>query len=237
MTFNEAITLFKTRVDVDTDCDFDTSNIQSCADAIMNAAYRWSRDTYCLWTYQSSLTLAASTYEYNTTSSASAQRVFHIYGVHVNGNWLEELRPDAFVCTYPNYFKNGESSNPGCYTLSAPSIVRLAYSPSINAINATDNFIKGFRTHITYTLASSGLELEGPEEMHDMIVDRAYLDNTKSYIAAEEAYNRRQIVQTDYDKRASNWKNFNLSQFRKEQRRAGIGQTRMIWGLNYPGGS
>lgn len=233
MTFAEAVTLFQTRVEVDTDSDFDSTNTTSCEEAIMRAAYRWSRDTYCLYTWRSALTLSASATEYDTLggSAITAEAVFDVYGVHINGYWSEEMRGRDFINCYSDYYlASGQATFPH-YTRSAPSIIKLPALPSSAAVSATDNFIMGFRLHATYAHSQSGSQLEGPIEMHEMIVDRAYLDNTKSYISSDEAYNRRAIIENDYNTKALKYKSFNLANFKKEQRRAGAGNTRRIYGL------
>ena len=235
MTLQEAITLFRTRVDVDQDSDFDTSDNDACTDALMRAAFRVSRDTYWLYTWRSSLTLAPSGTEYDTLNpTVSTQQVFDVYGVHINGGWGTEMRGRQFIECYLNYYNAASQATFPYYTRSAPSIVKLPAPPTTVAINAIDNFIMGFRLHTNYTYSSSGVELEGPQEMHELIVDRAYLDNTKSYIASDEAYTRRAIIEKDYNDKTKSYRIFNLANFKKEQRIAGAGTTRRIYGIGGP---
>jgi hypothetical protein len=238
MTLGQAVTLFKTRVNIDTDCDFDTNDNNACTTAIMEAAYRWSKDTYALFTWRSALTLTASATEYNVLdSTVSTQRIFAVYGLHINGNWVDEIRGSEFFDRYPLYYSDTGRATYINYTLTAPSIIKLPATPASAAINATDNFVIGFRYHTTYTFTSSSVELEGPPEMHQMIVDRCYLDSVKSYISADEAYQRRALIEADYQDKASKYRLFNLAHFKKEQRRAGAGRTRRLYGIGFNGRS
>ncbi len=230
MTLAQAVTRFQTRVDTDQDCDFDSTDTTLCTTAIMRAAERVSRDTYCLWTWESTLTLAAGDQSISTLGSKSAQKVFHVYGVHLNHGWLQEYRYRDFLESFGgDYFSASNSETPSCYTLSAPSNVMLNVPIATAAAALTDKFVIGFRLHATYTYASNpNDELEGPADQHELIVDRAYLDETKSYIVGDEGFQRRSLIEQDYLTKAAKIKADNLAIFKKEVRRAGCGMARRV---------
>jgi hypothetical protein len=227
MTLGDAVTLFQSRVDTDLDCDFDSTDTAKCTTAIVRAAERWSRDTYSLWTWESTLTLAAGDQSIDTLGSKSAQKVFHVYGVHLNHGWLQGMSYRQFLESFPDYFSASNSETPSFYTLSAHNHVMLNAPIATAAAALTEKFIIGFRLHATYTYASnSGTELEGPADAHEMIVDRAFLDSTKSYVVGDEGFQRRALIEQDYQIKAQKLRDNNLAIYKKEVRRAGAGNTR-----------
>jgi len=232
MTLAQAVTLFQTRVDTDQDCDFTSTDTTLCTTALMAAAARWARDTYSLWTWESTLTLAAADQSIDTLGSKSAQKVFHVYGVHLNHGWLQEYRYRDFLESFPDYFSVSNSETPSCYTLSAPSHVMLNAPIATAAAALTNKFVIGFRLHAAYTYAGdSATELEGPADQHELIVDRAYLDSTKSYVTGSTGYERRSLIEQDYLAKTAKIKSDNLAIFKKEVRRAGAGLTRRVRGF------
>lgn len=105
----------------------------------------------------------------------------------------------------------------------------MAGPPSAAAAAATYKFVAGFYEHTVYTYASqSATELLGPTAFHDLIVDRAYLDNGKSYVAGQEGYERRLLIEANYEKKAAEYKAENLSRYRKRNRRTAIGNLRRV---------
>ena len=234
MTLAQTVTAFQSRVDTDVDCDFDSTDTTLCTTAIVRAAERVSRDTYNLWTWESTLTLAAGDQSISTLGSKSAQKVFHVYGVHLNHGWLQEYRYRDFLESHPDYFSVSNSETPSAYTLSAPSNIMLD-SPIATAAAALSNkFVIGFRLHATYTYAGdSSTEMEGPADQHELIVDRAFLDSTKSYVVGDEGFQRRALIEQDYHRKASKIKSDNLAIFKKEVRRAGAGMTRRTRSIGY----
>jgi hypothetical protein len=229
MTLAQAVTLFQSRVDTDQDCDFDSTDTTLCTTALMRAAERWSRDTYALWTWESTLTLAAADQSISTLGSKSAQKVFHIYGVHLNHGWLQEYRYRDFLEAFPSYAQASNSETPDCYTLTAPNNIFLNAPIATAAAALTEKYVIGFRLHATYTYASNpNDELEGPADQHELIVDRAYLDSTKSYIVGDEGFQRRNLIQQDYLTKTAKIKADNLAIYKKEVRRAGCGLTRRV---------
>lgn len=234
MTLADAVTLFQSRVDTDVDCDFDSTNTTLVTTALVRAAERWSRDTYALFTWESALTLTAADQEINTLGSKSAQKVFHVYGVHINGAWLYEYKFDEFFRNFSDYQSASNSDKPGAYTLSAPSNIFLCNPISTAGAAASDNFIMGFRLHASYTYASnSAHELEGPADQHELIVDRAFLDSTKSYVVGDEGLQRRALIEADYQKKTDKIRQDNLALYKKTVRRAGAGNTRRTRGLGW----
>lgn len=232
MTLAQAVTLFQSRVDTDQDCDFDSTDTTLCTTAIVRAAERWSRDTYSLWTWESTLTLAAADQSISTLGSKSAQKVFHVYGVHLNHGWLQEYRYRDFLESFPSYFSASNSETPSFYTLSAPNNIMLCAPIATAAAALSEKFVVGFRLHATYTYAGdSSTELEGPADQHEMIVDRAYLDSTKSYITGTAGYERRATIERDYLSKADKIKSDNLAIYKKEVRRGGAGNVRRIRGV------
>ena len=227
MTLGDSVTLFQSRVDTDVDCDFDSTDTAKCTTAIMAAAYRVARDAYYLWTWESLLTLAAADQSIDTMSSKSAAKVFHVYGVYINGQWLQEYRYRDFLESFPSYHTASNSDKPGAYTLTAPSNIYLDVPVSATAAAAT-NHITGFRTQTTLAYASASTELDGPSEYHELIVDRAYLDSSKSYVTGATGYERRALIEADYQEKTRRLKAFNMATFKKETRRAGIGNRRMV---------
>lgn len=233
MTLTEAVTLFQTRVDTDADCDFDSTDTTKCTTAIMSAAWRWARDTYSLWTWESTLTLSAADQSIDTLSSKSAQKVFHVYGVYINGEWLVEYKYRDFLTSFPDYFSVSNSDKPSFFTLSAPSNIMLAAPVSTTAAAAANHII-GFRLHTVYTYASNPSDqLEGPSDQHELIIDRAFLDSTKSYVVGDEGLQRRALIENDYLTKTAKIKQDNLAIFKKEVRRAGAGNTRRVFGIGH----
>jgi hypothetical protein len=229
MTLATAAIRFATRFAVDNDAEIDLTDNEAITTALMVAAQVVSRDTYFLFTAKADLTLVASTAEYDLLSNSCTRRVFHVEDVNINDCWLTELNWSEFQENNPDYYRQANTDKPWCYTQLAPGSIRIASPPSTAAAAATYKFVAGFYEHPVYTYASqSGTELLGPTAFHDLIIDRAYLDNSKSYIAGQEGYERRMLVESSYTSKANQYLEENLSRYRKRKRRTVIGNIRRV---------
>lgn len=242
MTLSKAIEKLRTRFNVDQDSEVDVDDNDVMTSALMDAAEKVSEHSYLLWTSNATITLTAATTGGDpgaepdllstavSGTGAAARPIFHVYGVYVNGGWLtEEEIPSEFFARYSDYVQCLANAHPGVYTKIAPSSIRL-YPPPNAAAAAATNYARGFYRHPRYTyLANHDTELLGPDEFHELVVDRAYLDNSKSY-AAGAGLQRRATVQNDYDAKTAEYRQRQLELYKPARRRDGAGRhKRMIY--------
>lgn len=233
MTLAEAVKDIQGKVAVDLDVGFDISNPTLVTVELMKAARTVSRDTYFLMTLHSPLTLTACVdgasdgAEIDLLSvTASTKQIFHCYGIHINGGWLDAIQFDKFINQYQNYVADTADANPRLYVPMSPSSVRLWPVPNATAVAASDNYAIGFYLHDQYTWAANqDTELLGPQEFHDLVVDRCFLDITGGYVAGEDALRRRSIIQKNYEDKSTEYKANNQARTRKIQRNASAGMT------------
>lgn len=233
MTLAEAVIDLQSRVSIDLDVGFDIKDPGQVTNALMIAAREVSRDTYFLFTFHSSVTLTTCTAstdagaEIDLLSTAVSQKqIFHCYGLHLNGGWVDWMQFDEFLRSYPQYYNDSVGPTPAIGIPITPTSVRLYPAPNSAAAAATDNFAIGFYLHEAYRYtADKDRELSGPLEFHDLISIRAYLNVTESLVSGEDALTRRKIAEDKYEKKSMNFKTINLSRARKLKRRPGAGKT------------
>lgn len=233
MTLNEAVVEIQQRVGVDLDVGFNLQNPDLVTKQLMKAARIVSRDTYFLFTMHSALTLTTCTdgssagAEIDLLATAtSVNAIFHCYGIHINGSWLQATQFEPFITNFNNYYTDTANANPGYYVPLTPSSVRLYPPPNATAVAASDNFAIGFYLHTKYVWdTNQGSELLGPEEFHDLIVERCLLDVTEGFVGGDDALKRRAITQAKYEAKAGAYKAFNESRAHKIGRKAGAGKT------------
>lgn len=250
MTLLEAVTKLQTRFAVDADAEIDVTSQEVLASAIMDAAEKVSEHSYALWTSYAPLTLvtcvngASAGAEPSLFESLSSQvipitgtgptafPIFHIYGISINGAWLTEYEPTEFFQLYQDYATVLATSYPGSYCKIAPSKVRL-YPPPNAAAAASTCYARGFYRHPRYLFADhSTLPLLMPDEFHELVVDRAYLDNSKSY-AAGEGLERRASIEKDYLAKTSEYRQRQLELYKPSTRRDGAGRRRRMIYIGY----
>lgn len=231
MTLAQVITKTINRCRVDLDSDVDTADNDAMTLAVVQAAKEWSRDTLCLWTWRSTLTLSDGDFDYDLISAAAVP-VFRCYGVHINGQWLSELLPQN---TQPggeneDYWNRASSSNPNYWFPQLPTLIRLYEPPNATAVAASDNFVIGFHEHAVYThAANQGTEMQGPAIYHDLIADRAALNIAISYVSSEEGVTRYRMIEERYLTKCEKLYSLNESVYRKRSRRGMAGETRRVF--------
>ena len=232
MTLRQAVTRLRTRFEIDLDAEFDVENDAECVRELMVAAKEVSRDSYLLWTWKAALTLITGEPEYNLlTSTVCAKPVFHPYLVYLNGVELVECQWDEFVAQNPNYFSASNNSNPWCWVRTPPSIIRLADPPNATAVAYSNNFVVGAVEHDEYNITDhENIELQGPKVMHDLIVDKCFLNNSKSYVADTPGYARRANTEKAYNEKTEKFQAENKSRYRKLRIKATAGLTRRTFG-------
>lgn len=245
MTLAQACTKLLTRFNVDRDDELGLSNYDAptngdfelLTSALMDAAEKVSEHSYLLWTSNCQLTLTACSTGASAgaevdllDTSVSALPLFHVYGISINGSWLVELLNSKFFREFPDYAVVAATATPSYFCKLAPSLVRFYAPPNATAV-ASSCFARGFYRHPRYTYANqSGTALLGPDEFHELVVDRAYLDSSKSYLSGDAALTRRKIIQDDYDSKTREYRERQLELYKRAERRDGCGRTRnMIW--------
>jgi hypothetical protein len=247
MTLASAVARLRARTGIDLDTEVDiTAAVDTTSEVatteLMKAARKVSRATYHLFTLNSALTLTACTTgasagaELNlldTTTSAhkSALPIFHCYGVRINGSWLREMNWQDFLDSFPNYLTDGATANPAFYVPISPSHIRFVQPGNATAVAATNHAI-GFYLHPTYTYAlNSATELLGPEEFHELIVERAYLDLTEGLVRGASALQSRATQKQEFDDKCAGFEAFNKARAKKSNRKGGAGNVRRIFSL------
>lgn len=227
MTFNQVVQKVILGANLDLDSDVDLSNETAVAEAVMFAAKEVSRKTYSLFDLNVPLTITAGTATYDTIGSVTTRKVFDIRGVHVKGNWLPAQTWEWLVENSPSY-TTASNAVPYCYVLTAPSNMRLVDPPNTATANATDNFVIGYCLHDEYVWTTqNGIELQGPADFHDLVVDQTILNITRSYASDQEGYARRAEFERHLETKAAKLKHFNLQKY-TPLRRAAAGNTRRI---------
>lgn len=240
MTLEESVDTLRSRFDRDQDPDDPRllDDNEFAASKIVTAARTVSRDAYFLWSSQNPLTLTVAT-EFDLLNSSTSQKpCFHCYGVYINARWLDEMSQPRFMANFSDYVTASTSSNPWAWCPILPSKVRVGPGPNSTAVASTC-YTRGFLLHDAYTWNQSSVggatvskdtELQGPEEMHDLIVDRAYLDNSKSHVQGD-AYARRQLIAAEYLARTGDYRTFNIANYKQQTVGSGMGLTRRVLGL------
>jgi len=225
--------------------EVDTSDMEAMTTEIMSAAREVSRDTYFLFTDHAALALSTCT---SGASSGAVidfldldvceKPIFDVKGVHINGAWLVEMQWARFVDGNPSYYSETARANVASYVLTAPSKARLSPPPNATASGATDNYAIGYHLHELYvyhgTVGSNNVvgnkdsELQGPQEFHDLIVNRTALNISEAYMSGESALIRRNNLEKHYREKAEGYRTFNLSTFKKSVPKGHIGGTRRI---------
>lgn len=223
MKLRTAVSDLRAKVDVDLDSERDLANDEEAVRVLMEGARRASEDTCCLWTWRAPIVLTADQPEYNTLDpDICSARVFEVWGVHLNGGWLQELLPTDFQGY--GYETASSNSKPGTFVPYAPNNIRLVNPPNATCVAASDNFVIGFRHHAEYTSSSNmDDEMEGPEELHRLTVLRAALDATMGYVASEQGEKRWGLYEKNYVVRAEKLKKEMHSRFRQQRRRYNAG--------------
>lgn len=241
MTLKQAILKVANRCRVDLISEVDTANNDLMTAELMSAAREVSRDTYFLFTDHSALTLTACTDGSSAgavidllDTSVSEKPIFHCYGMRVNGVWLYEWEWSSFVADdrgFPNYWTDTASAHPSIYVPESPSKSRL-YPPPNSTAAAASNFAIGFYLHDQYTYqANQDTELLGPKEFHDLIVNRCALNISEAYISGENASRRFALLTSHYEQKSAEYRDFNLSTYKKAVPKGAIGRTRRIVNL------
>lgn len=230
MTLSEAIERLGTRFELDVDADFDVDSQEAMITAISDAAKDFTRKSYCLFTMQAALTLTVDQPEYSLLDPAvCALPVFHCMGVFVNGFWLDPIEPEDFVLANPSYSTEA-SAQPFLWTALAPERARLSPPPNAAAVAAASH-VRGFYEHPALTREGLETELLGPSQFHRLIVDRAFLNNSKSYLAGTEEYRRRETTRLEYRDEVEELGKKNLARYKPSKRRAGAGNVRRVFGI------
>jgi len=228
MTLAQAITKLQTRFGVYQHAEIDATDDAALTLALNVAGQKFAKDTLSFWESQAAITLTIDQAEYDLTSAAvCAARVFYPVGVYINGVWLYELTPDQFFNTATS-IGQASGERPGFYTLVSPNKIRIATPPNAAAVAAT-NYVRGWRFPATLDSGSTSTELEGPSEWHDLIVDRAYLDNSVSYGLSNEALQMRAAIQNRYEVATRDLDRANRNRYRRMIRSGDrIGETRRV---------
>lgn len=215
MTLAEAVTRLRTRFAVDMESDIDVSDSNQMTTAIMDAAKEVSRDCYHLWTASARLTLTSGVAEYDLLDSAvCALPVFHVQEVIIADAYMAEVAPMDVKSYAPSFYKDS-AATPSAYVNERDSVIRLLPAPNATIAASSYSYAQGFYEHPTYSWqANKDAELYGPRVYHDLIIDKAALNNSKSY-ASGEGYKRRQMLQEAYFYKAQWFKSDNLSKYRK----------------------
>lgn len=222
MKLKTAVADLRAKVDVDLDSERDLDNDEAAVSVLMEGARRASEDTCCLWSWRASLALEADEPEYNTLDGATCpDRVFEVWGVYVNGGWLEELLPTDFMAL--GYESAASQAKPSRFVAYGPNNIRLLNPPNAAAA-AAEAFVVGFRHHSTYTSsANMDDELEGPEELHRLSILRAALDATMGYVASDQGLRRWSLYEKNYVERAAKLKREQHARYRQQRRKYSAG--------------
>lgn len=240
MTLQESIERLRTRLQVDLESEVDLDDNVQATEEIVRAAKEVSRETYSLWDSYVAIHLIADVAEVNLLNVASSSTVpyldrsmHHIYGVHVNGSWLNFQDPSEFFTNYnTSYYNEASNAHPGVWTWAGSDVIRLSAPPNATAVAASDNFTLGFAEHDVYDYANyKDVELQGPSATHLMIVDKAAINVSLSYVSTAQGLQRRGQIEKAYAERASFYKAQNLARQRPLKRKAGAGTQRRVFGI------
>lgn len=238
MTLKEARELLQKRVEIDQDSDEDLTLPETATAVVMTAARQVSRLTYFLFTERAALTLSDTVAKYNLLDPAICELpIFDLRAtetdlppIYVNGQWVSYEEWGHFRVNY-EYHSNTSQSNPSCFTIVSPSHIIFSHPINGTAADASDNFASGFYLHTPYTWQDNqDTELLGPEEYHELIIDRAALNITKSYIDGE-GITRWQLYNAEYQTKGLGYRKANLEMYRPLRRKGQAGQTRRVFGI------
>jgi hypothetical protein len=231
MTLEESVVRLRSRFELDVDADIDVDSDEEMATAISDAAKDFTRRAFCLYTLQAALTLTDGEPEYSLLAPAvCALPVFHCLGVFVNGGWLEKVEPEDFALYWPGYASEASNAHPSLWLEIAPERIRIAAPPNATAV-AASSYVRGFYEHPTLTRADDwDTELLGPEQFHRLIVDRAFVNNSKSYLAGSEEYRRRETTRLEYEDETGKLAKTNKARYKPSKRRGGAGCVRRFFG-------
>lgn len=234
MTLSEVITKTANYLRVDLDSEVDTADNAAMTTAVNEAAKQWTRDTLCLWSWQSTITLSAGVSEYNLTDSAiCADLVFLCRGVFVAGTWLELAKPQHLMPggVLDGYAGLANSDNPGYWTKKAPSSIRIIAPPSATAA-AASNYVIGWREHPAYTYGSnSGTEMLGPSADHRFIAMKAAINLAMAYAGSDHGWKRYAELVREYEAHAQELRRLMEAEYADRVAQAGAGHRRMLFEL------
>lgn len=205
MTLAEAVARLRTRVRVDLEAEVDLDDNEVAAEELVKGAKRTSRDAYLFWKMKADLTLGsaaalATAPEYNLLDpDICASLMFHIYDLHVNGDWITRVTEPEFEIAAMDYHNETAAAKVNIWCPIGLETVRI--SPPLNSTGygASDNFARGFIEYPTWDYGNySGTEMLGAPHMHDLYVDNAALAISVSYVASTEGLQRRAAIERNY---------------------------------------
>ena len=228
MTLSEAVARLRTR------CEVDLANNVVATDEIVRAAKQVSRDTFFLFSHNAALSLSANDQQFDLLSSSKCvPQIFRVDGLYINGSWLTRVSPRYFLDNFTDYLTASATATPAFFMVKDQYRVVLPAPITSAGANAT-NYARGWQLHTTYTWdVHQETELLGPDEYHELIVDRAALNVTKSYVAGQEALQRRAVIEGDYLEKSKAYRAGNLADFKPAVRNAGAGNVRRYFGPGY----
>ncbi len=238
MTLKKALLKVANRCRVDLISEVDTADNELMTAELMSAAREVSRETYFLFTDHSALTLSTCVDGSSTgavldmlSTSTSEKAIFHVYGIWINTGWLSEIEWSAFMACNPSYYTELANTNPASYALMAPSKARISPPPNATAVEV-GGFAIGFYLHDEYDYQTHGdTELLGPSEFHDLIVNRCALNVSEAYLQGDAAFTRWSNLKKHYEDKAEEYKQFNLSVYKRQAPQGNLGTTRRISSL------
>lgn len=238
--------MFRARLNVDSEAEFDIDDNEACALALSLAAQEVTREGYVLPVWEAALTLVADQAEYVLTTACAADLIFEAEEIHVNGNWLQRLLPQDFRRAVGDYHTESSHSKPGFWTPVGPDKIRISQPPNSTAVAASDNFVKGWALHPLYTFGQNNDDpFLGPVNAHQLYVDRAVLDNSVGNVASQEGMARRREIERKYSLRINGGrdangqevqglKNQNLELYKPLMRQHRAGSRRRFFGIGNP---
>lgn len=238
MTLSQAVDRLRARCRVDLEAEVDLEDNEAAVRELMTAAQEFSRDSYAYWSPRSALTVTVKTGaaagRFNTLSECG-DRMFHCYGVHINGQWLSHYDLPDFERMFSEYWSLSTTSTPGAWTHVNPEEIWIGDPPNSTAAAADDNWCRGFIEHPVMVWASEkDLQLRGAGVYHNLIVTKAALNCTIGNVSSDQGIRRRREYEKDYVLKTERYKSENLARVRPLTKKDTIGRTRRLFGVGHP---